>query len=78
MFIGYVRIAKEGVFQSRRSAIWFLLIIFLLGFPQVLLAESTTPEPITEEEAIRLGEEFGIIVGKVDEEIQEFLGLEKP
>lgn len=71
-------IAKGEVCQLRRSPLWSLLIIFLLGFPHVLLAESTTPEPITEEEAIRLGEEFGIIVGKVDEEIQEFLGLERP
>lgn len=71
-------IAKGVSFQPGRSLLWYLLIIFLLGFPQILLAESTTSEPITNEEAIRLGEEFGIIVGEVDEEIQEFLGLEKP
>lgn len=33
---------------------------------------------MTEEEALRLGEEFGIIVGEVDEEIQEMLGLTRP
>jgi membrane-associated protease RseP (regulator of RpoE activity) len=53
------------------------MMIVLLGFPQFLQAESNT-EPVTEEEALRLGEEFGIIVGEVDEEIQEFLGLERP
>ncbi len=39
---------------------------------------SSLREPVTEEEALRLGEEFGIIVGEVDEEIREFLGLERP
>ncbi len=32
---------------------------------------------MTEEEAVRLGEEFGIIVGKVDEEIRKELMLQK-
>ncbi len=71
-------IAKGGIFLPRRTVLCFLLIIFLLAIPQVLFAEARAPEPITNEEAIRLGEEFGIIVGEVDEEIQEFLGLEKP
>jgi hypothetical protein len=33
---------------------------------------------MTEEEAVRLGEEFGLVVGKVDEEIQKELMLQKP
>lgn len=33
---------------------------------------------MTEEEASRLGEEFGIVVGPVDEEIQKELKLQKP
>jgi C-terminal processing protease CtpA/Prc len=33
---------------------------------------------MTEEEAVRLGEEFGVIVDKVDEEIQKELMLQKP
>jgi hypothetical protein len=33
---------------------------------------------MTEAEAIRLGEEFGIIVGLVDEEIQKELKMQKP
>jgi len=69
--------ARGAISQSRRFVLWSFLMIFLLGFPQFLQAESI-PEPVTEEEAIRLGEEFGIIVGEVDEEIQEFLGLERP
>ncbi len=33
---------------------------------------------MTEEEAARLGEEFGIVVGAVDEDIQKELKLERP
>lgn len=33
---------------------------------------------MTEEEAATLGEEFGIVVGPVDEEIQQELKLQKP
>lgn len=33
---------------------------------------------MTEEEASKLGEEFGIVVGTVDEEIQKELKLQKP
>ncbi len=33
---------------------------------------------LTEQEAARLGEEFGIVVGAVDEAIQKELGLQKP
>ena len=35
-------------------------------------------EPRTVEEATRLGEEFGVIVGEVDEEIQKELKLQRP
>ncbi|MGQ0810477.1 MAG: hypothetical protein ACT4OO_04550 [Nitrospiraceae bacterium] len=33
---------------------------------------------LTEEEAVRLGEEFGIVVGEVDEEIQKELKMQRP
>ncbi len=42
-----------------------------------LLLAATNGET-TEEEAIRLGEEFGIVVGNVDEEIQRELKLQRP
>ncbi|BFU89934.1 MAG: hypothetical protein NTAFB01_11210 [Nitrospira sp.] len=35
-------------------------------------------DAMTEEEAARLGEEFGIVVGAVDDEIQQELKLQKP
>lgn len=38
----------------------------------------TQSERMTEEEAARLGEEFGIVVGAVDEDIQKELKLQKP
>ena len=53
-----------------------ILLIFMLGFPQFLRAQPHT-EAITKEEALRLGEEFGIVVGEVDEEIKQYLGLER-
>ena len=34
-------------------------------------------EPMTVEEAVRLGEEFGVIVGDVDEDIRKELKLER-
>jgi C-terminal processing protease CtpA/Prc len=39
---------------------------------------ATDQEPMTVEEASRLGEEFGIIVGEVDADIQKELKLERP
>lgn len=34
--------------------------------------------PMTEDEAFALGEEFGVIVGEVDEEVQKELKLQRP
>ena len=38
---------------------------------------ATQPDVMTEEEAARLGEEFGIVVGAVDDEIQQELKLQR-
>lgn len=44
----------------------------------IAVAQSATqPDVMTEEEAARLGEEFGIVVGAVDEEIQQELNLQR-
>ena len=59
------------MFNPGRLALMSFLMIFVLGIPQVLQADSKT-EPMSEAEALRLGEEFGIVVGEVDEEIREF------
>jgi C-terminal processing protease CtpA/Prc len=45
----------------------------------IALAQAATQNgAMTEEEAAMLGEEFGIVVGPVDEEIQQELKLQKP
>ncbi|MBS0154194.1 MAG: PDZ domain-containing protein [Nitrospira sp.] len=59
-----------------------MLGVVLLGL--ILFAAVWVPEVeaqsdgMTEEEAARLGEEFGIVVGAVDEAIQKELNLQKP
>ena len=53
-----------------------MILAFSLGTPYLLHAE-TASHTMTKEQAIKLGEDFGIIVGEVDEEIRDFLGLER-
>lgn len=55
-----------------------LLLIGLLFVGNVYAQGAAQPDAMTEEEAERLGEEFGIIVGTVDEGIQEELKLQRP
>ncbi|GJL61215.1 MAG: hypothetical protein NPIRA03_40720 [Nitrospirales bacterium] len=58
------------------AAIASMVLAFSLGTPYLIHAESASPA-MTKEQAIKLGEDFGIIVGEVDEEIRDFLGLER-
>lgn len=53
------------------------LTVFSLTPPPTGLA-ATQNGDMTEDEAIRLGEEFGIAVGEVDKEIQKVLNLQRP
>ncbi|MDX2251317.1 MAG: PDZ domain-containing protein [Nitrospira sp.] len=50
-------------------------ILFFVGAEGVQAVPQ--PDAMTEEEAARLGEEFGIVVGAVDEEIQQELKLQQ-
>lgn len=59
-----------------RNGLVSMILAFSLGIPYLLHAE-TAPQAMTKEQAIKLGEDFGIIVGEVDKEIQDFLGLER-
>lgn len=59
-----------------RNGLVSMILAFSLGTPFLLHAEPAT-QSMTKEQAIKLGEDFGIIVGEVDEEIQDFLGLER-
>jgi hypothetical protein len=54
-----------------------LLSGLLLGSLETARALTQT-SAMTEEEASQLGEEFGIVVGAVDEDIQKELKLQKP
>lgn len=78
---------KTRLFRQRRinhrhlarSVLLSFLILFLspltieVVFSQTMLAST----PMSEDEAIQLGEEFGLIVGEVDEELRAYLGLER-
>jgi C-terminal processing protease CtpA/Prc len=54
------------------------LLLLLAGGRALADARAADQEPMTVEEATRLGEEFGVIVGEVDEEIQKELKLQRP
>jgi len=54
------------------------LFFMLAGGLAPAATETDGQEPMTVEEATRLGEEFGVIVGEVDEEIQKELKLQRP
>lgn len=47
-----------------------------LAWPATVVADGS--QEMTVEEAIQLGEEFGIAVGEVDEEVQKELKLQRP
>lgn len=53
-----------------------LLLGAVLGWHSTSMA-SVDAEAMTEEEAIRLGEEFGVAVGSVDEDIRKELKLQE-
>lgn len=57
-----------------RTTLLGMLCLMGTGLP-VVYGSEVQIETITEEEALQLGEDFGVIVGEVDEEIQEVLGL---
>ena len=59
-----------------QGAVISVAFAFSLGTPFLVQAE-TAPNAMTKEEAVKLGEDFGMVVGEVDEEIREFLGLER-
>jgi len=54
------------------------LFLMLAGGLAPAATETDGQEPMTVEEATRLGEEFGVIVAEVDEEIQKELKLQRP
>lgn len=63
--------------MDARGLLRVALIIILLFVGAEGVQAATQPDAMTEEEAARLGEEFGIVVGAVDEGIQQELKLER-
>jgi membrane-associated protease RseP (regulator of RpoE activity) len=59
-----------------RAFFMYLLVAGMIMTPGRLVAAEATE--MTEAEAVRLGEQFGIVVGPVDEEIQKELKMQKP
>lgn len=77
-----VRIGSVGAHtEALRSGRAFVLCVSLCIGTLVGLApatgSATDPERMTVDEAARLGEEFGVIVGDVDENIKKELKLER-
>lgn len=54
-----------------------LLAFVVAGGGMFSMAAAADAEIMTEEEATRLGEEFGVVVGSVDEEIRKELKLQQ-
>lgn len=64
--------------MSRRTVLGMVFLgLFLFAAVEGIQA-AVQSDAMTEEEAARLGEEFGIVVGAVDEDIQKELKLERP
>ena len=64
----------------RSGRAFFLCVSLCLGVlagPQTSSVGAADREPMTVDEAARLGEEFGVIVGDVDENIKKELNLER-
>lgn len=64
--------------KTRWSRPALVLFAVLLAADLAVADDAAQTEVMTEEEAARLGEEFGVVVGAVDEEIQRELKLQRP
>ncbi len=60
-----------------RTVLIVLFLLFPLTVESVFSESMLTSTPMSEDEAIQLGEEFGLIIGEVDEELRAYLGLER-
>ena len=54
-----------------------ILVCLLPGIGAHSAEKMVNATLMSEDEAIQLGEEFGLIVGEVDEELRDFLGLQQ-
>ena len=76
--LNQLRVAREEK-PSHRAGVWFKLLV-AVGCSLVLSGDlpAATENGMTDADAVRLGEEFGIVVGSVDVEIQKELKMERP
>ncbi|BCA54334.1 hypothetical protein W02_14740 [Nitrospira sp. KM1] len=70
----------DKALQIRRAFFLWLMVLAtsaaIQGYFVAIYAQDDTP--MTLDEAAQLGEEFGVVVGDVDEEIQKELKLQRP
>ena len=75
---------KSFVHGTTRALRWGRALVVcgvffgLLGSPLPGQTATMGPTGMTVDEAAKLGEEFGVVVGEVDEEIQKELKLQRP
>lgn len=74
------KIRRPLIKALSRGRAFFVCLCLLVGAAAQSLPQgiAATNGEMTSDEAVRLGEEFGIAVGEVDEEIQKELKLQRP
>lgn len=72
-----MRISKRQRSSKRMLFLCMVVLACATGTASLALGAAENGA-MTEDEAMRLGEEFGIVVGPVDEEIQKELKLQRP
>jgi hypothetical protein len=73
-----MRVSTKAVHFGRAFFLCTGLWVEIFGSLDVAPVGAMDQTPMTVDEAAKLGEEFGIIVGEVDEEIQKELKLQRP
>ena len=75
--ISSVNVHTKALRSGRAFVLCVCLSLGALTGCAPTLVSAATQEPMTVDEATRLGEEFGVIVGDVDEDIKKELKLER-
>jgi hypothetical protein len=75
--IKLVRVHTKALRNGRAFVLWTCFCLGALCGTDLSPVNAADQEPMTVEEAERLGEEFGVIVGDVDEDIKKELKLER-
>ncbi|NWF73227.1 MAG: hypothetical protein HXY51_09355 [Nitrospirae bacterium] len=75
--IGLVGVQPKALRSGRAFFLCACLILGVLPGLTPTLVSAANQELMTVDEAARLGEEFGVIVGDVDEDIKKELKLER-